>query len=102
MLPGGMSLQQFVEAQVKMLRQYWREPQIEPSLPPRVRGAEETVALDARHKTKDGQEIFYRRIYARRGRMVGILTFTTLETDLPQVKPAFEAILSGLAFEPRT
>jgi len=101
MLPGGMSLQQFVEAQVKMLRQYWREPQIEPSLPPQIRGAEETVALDARHKTKDGQEIFYRRIYTRRGRVVGVLTFTTVEADLPQIKPAFEAIISGLAFEPK-
>ena len=101
MLPGGMSLQQFVEAQVKMLRQYWREPQIEASLPPQIRGAEETVALDARHKTKDGQQIFYRRIYARRGRLVGILTFTTLDSDLPQVKPAFDAIISRVAFEPR-
>jgi len=100
-LPGGMSLQQFVEAQVKMLRQYWREPQIEPSLPPQIRGAEETVALDARQKTKDGQEILYRRIYARRGRMVGILTFTTLDSDMPQVKPAFDATISNVVLEPK-
>ena len=101
MLPAGMSLQQFVEAQVKMLRQYWREPQIEPSLPPRIRGAEETIALDARHKTKDGQEIFCRRIHARRGRVVGTLTFTTLSTDLPQIKSAFEAVISGVGFQPK-
>jgi hypothetical protein len=99
-LGNGISLQEYVEAQLAMLRQYLREPQIDAALPPAVRGAEETVAVEVLYKTKDGQGIFYRRVYARVGRTVGVLTLTTVQTDLAQVRPAFEAIVSGAGFAP--
>lgn len=98
-LNGDMSLQQFVEAQVSMLRKYLREPQIEAALPPKIPGAEETVALEVRYTTKDGQTIYYRRVYARSGRLVGTITLTTLDNDLAQIRPAFDAILAGVAFQ---
>jgi len=101
-LGNGISLQEYVEAQLAMLRQYLREPQIDAALPPPIQGAQETVAVEVLYKTKDGQAVFYRRIYARVGRTVGVLTFTTLQTELAQVRPAFEVILSGAGFAPAT
>lgn len=97
---GLAALQQYVEAQVAMLRQYLREPQIEASLPPAIAGAEETVALDIRYTTNDGQVIVLRRIFARRSRHVGVLTLTTLEKDLEEIRPAVDAILAGASFQP--
>lgn len=95
---GGMSLQQFVESQISMLRQYLRNPKIEPTMPPQVAGAEETMAVDVRHLTKDGKELIYRRIYARSGPSVGVLTVTALATELPQVLQTLQGLLDSAAF----
>jgi len=95
---GGITLQQFVESQISLLRGYLRDPQIEPTMPPRVGGADESMAMDVRHSTKDGRELVYRRIYARSGSSVGVLTVTTLAADLPQVLQSLQPLLDGAAF----
>jgi len=95
---GGISLQQFVESQISMLRGYLRDPKIEPAMPPRIAGAEESMAVDVRHSTKDGKELIYRRIYSRSGPSVGVLTVTTLAADLPQVLQSLQPLLDGAAF----
>jgi len=95
---GGISLQQFVESQISVLRGYLREPRIEPTMPPRVSGADESMAMDVRHSTKDGRELAYRRIYARSGASVGVLTVTTMAADFPQVLQSLQPLLDGAAF----
>jgi hypothetical protein len=97
-LLGGISLQQFVESQISMLRGYLRNPKIEPTMPPRVGGADESMAVDVRHSTKDGRELVYRRIYARSGASVGVLTVTTLAADFPHVLQSLQPLLEGAAF----
>ncbi|HMD09846.1 MAG TPA: FHA domain-containing protein [Candidatus Acidoferrum sp.] len=95
---GGITLQQFVESQISMLRGYLRDPKIEPIMPPRVGGADESMAVDVRHSTKDGRELVYRRIYARSGSSVGVLTVTTLAAEFPQVLQSLQPVLDGAAF----
>ncbi len=95
---GGISLQQFVESQISMLRGYLRDPKFEPTMPPQIAGAEESLAVDVRHSTKDGKELVYRRIYSRSGLSVGVLTVTTLAADLPQVLQSLQPLLDGAAF----
>jgi pSer/pThr/pTyr-binding forkhead associated (FHA) protein len=97
-LLGGITLQQFVESQISMLRGYLRNAKIEPTMPPSVGGADESMAMDVRHSTKDGRELVYRRIYARSGSSVGVLTVTTLAADLPQVLQSLQPLLEGAAF----
>lgn len=94
------TLQQQVEAQVSMLKQYLREPQIEAALPPAIPGAEETVALDVRYSTKDGQVIFIRRIFSRHAKRAGTLTITAMEKDLPELRPSLDSILASIEFLP--
>jgi hypothetical protein len=97
-LLGGITLQQFVESQISTLRGYLHDPKIEPTMPPRVGGADESLAMDVRHSTKDGRELVYRRIYARSGSSVGVLTVTTLAADFPQVLQSLQPLLEGAAF----
>jgi hypothetical protein len=97
-LLGGITLQQFVESQISTLRGYLRDPKIEPTMPPRVGGADESMAVDVRHSTKDGRELVYRRIYARSGSSVGVLTVTTLAAEFPQVLQSLQSLLEGAAF----
>jgi hypothetical protein len=95
---GGITLQQFVESQISLLRGYLRDPKIEPTMPPRVGGADESMAVNVRHSTKDGRELVYRRIYARSGACVGVLTVTTLASELSQVLETLQPLLEGAAF----
>jgi hypothetical protein len=97
-LLGGITLQQFVESQISTLRGYLRDARIEPTMPPRVGGADESMAMDVRHSTKDGRELVYRRIYARSGSSVGVLTVTTLAAEFPQVLQSLQSLLDGAAF----
>jgi pSer/pThr/pTyr-binding forkhead associated (FHA) protein len=96
---GGITLQQFVEFQINMLKGYLREAKIEPALPPRVSGAAETMAVDVRHKTKDGTELVYRRIYARSAAAVGVLTVTALASEMEQVLQRLQPALQGAEFQ---
>ncbi|HYL65125.1 MAG TPA: FHA domain-containing protein [Candidatus Methylomirabilis sp.] len=96
---GGITLPQFIEFQINMLKGYLREARIEPVVPPRVGGAEETTAVDVRHKTKDGKELIYRRIYVRSGSAVGVMTVTTLASEFPHVLESLQPLLNGAAFQ---
>jgi len=94
----GITLSQYVEAQTKMFREYLREPRIDAALPPKLPGATETIALEVRYNTKDGQSIYYHRLYVRSGSTIGVLTLTTLEKDLASVRPDYDAFLAGASF----
>jgi hypothetical protein len=96
---GGITLQQFVESQISMLRGYLRDPKIEATMPPQVDGADESMGMDVRHSTKDGRELAYRHIYARSGSSVGVLTVTTLASEFPQVLESLQPLLDGAAFQ---
>jgi hypothetical protein len=97
-LGPGITLQQYVEAQTKMFREYLREPKIDAALPPAIPGAAETVALEVRYSTKEGPSIYYHRVYARCGSTIGVLTLTTLEKDLSSLRPAYDSVLSTISF----
>jgi pSer/pThr/pTyr-binding forkhead associated (FHA) protein len=97
-LGPGITLPQYVEAQTKMFREYLREPKIDAALPPAIPGSAETVALEVRYSTKDGQSIYYHRVYARSGSVIGVLTLTALEKDLASVRSVYDSVLSAISF----
>lgn len=99
MIGGNAVLGPFVESQLSMLRQYLKAPRIEATIPPAIPGAEEKTSVDVRYATNDGQTIFYRRLYARTGNTVGTLTLMTLDSEFASIRPAFDAIVGGIAFQ---
>jgi hypothetical protein len=96
-LGPNITLQQYVEAQIKMFREYLREPRIDAAVPPKIQGAAETMALEVRYQTKEGQSIYYQRVYARSGSTVGVLTLTALEEDLASVRADYDAALASIS-----
>jgi predicted component of type VI protein secretion system len=100
-LGSGVTLPKFVESQIGMLRQYLQEPHIEPAVAPAVVGSEESIAVDVRHKTKDGTEVFYRRVYVRRGNRAGVLTLTSLAKDSASILESLQPFWAALAFRPQ-
>lgn len=97
---AGITLQEFVESQISTLRSYLREAKIEPAMPPRIGGADESMGVDVQYSTKDGRELAYRHIYARSGSSVGVLTVTTLASELALVMKSLQPLLDGAAFQP--
>ena len=70
-------------------------------MPPQVGGAEECMAVDVRHATKDGKELVHRWIYARSGSSVGMLTVTALAAGLAAALESLEPLLEGAVFQAR-
>jgi pSer/pThr/pTyr-binding forkhead associated (FHA) protein len=97
-LGPGLTLQHYVDAHTKMFREYLHDLKIDVASPPAIRGSEETVVLEIRYSLKDGPPIYYRRVYARCGFLIGVLTLTTLEKNLPSVRPLYDSVLSGFTF----
>lgn len=99
-LGAGVTLPTYVESQIATLRQYLKDPQIDAAVPPAVSGAEESVAFDVRQKTKDGVEVFYRRVYVRKGAKAGVLTLTTLAANSARLLEGLGDLWAALAFRP--
>jgi pSer/pThr/pTyr-binding forkhead associated (FHA) protein len=97
-LGPGLTLHHYVDAHTKMFLEYLRGLKIEVASPPAIRGSDETVALEIRYSLKDGPPIYYRRVYSRCGSIIGVLTLTTLEKDLPSVSPLYDSLVSAIAF----
>ncbi len=97
-LGPGLTLQHYVDAHTKMFREHLREPKINVAVPPVIHGAVETVALEIQYSPKEGPSIFFRRDYARCGSILGVLTLTTLEKDLPSIRPVYDSVLSAISF----
>jgi pSer/pThr/pTyr-binding forkhead associated (FHA) protein len=97
-LGPGLTLQHYIDAHTKMFREYLRDPKIDIASPPAIRSSEETVVLEIRYSLKDGLPIYFRRVYCRCGSIIGVLTLTTLEKDLPSVRPLYDSVLSGITF----
>jgi len=97
-LGPGLTLQHYVNAHIKMFSESLRDPKINVAVPPVIHGSEETVALEIHYTPKEGPSIFFRRDYARRGSLLGVLTLTTLEKDVPTIRPAYDSVLSTISF----
>jgi pSer/pThr/pTyr-binding forkhead associated (FHA) protein len=100
-LPTGKTLQEYVDSQAQILQSLNPELKAEAPTPASVSGAEEVLGVQIRHTTEDGRLVLQRQLYARAKQLVGVLTFTTLQSELPAVQTAFENILSGAAFVPQ-
>ncbi len=97
-LGPGLTLQHYVDAHTKMFREFLRDPKINLAVPPVIRGSVETVALEIHYSPKEGPSIFFRRDYVRCGSILGVLTLTTLEKDLPSIRPVYDSVLSAISF----
>jgi hypothetical protein len=100
-LPQDKTLQQYIDSQVFLMDKII--PEVKHGAPARatIRGAAEAFALEVRFPSADGRPVVQRQVYARAGRSVGILTFTTLEKELPAIRHDFDSILDGVAFHSR-
>jgi len=99
-LPQDKTLQQYIDSQVFLMDQVIPEVKHGDAMQAAIGGAAEAFALEVRFPSDDGRRVVQRQVYARADRSVGILTFTTLEKELPTIRHDFDSILGGVAFHP--
>jgi len=98
---NGITLEAYVEAQIKMIKEYLKDPKIEPAVPPKITGAEGSVGVQVNYSTREGQTVYIHRIYTRTGPSVGVASLTTLEGELRSALETFESVLCQAAFRPQ-
>jgi hypothetical protein len=99
-LASGSTFEQYVESQLSLVREFVAEAQIEKAASVAVQGASETQVFTIRYATPSGQCFLQRQIYVRAGKRVGVVTFTTLESELPKFRPVLDGIVAGLTLKP--
>lgn len=98
-LVGTDRLELYIKAQVAIMRRTFMEPTVAGPAPIELPGADEAAMLMLRHKPMHQVSVFQVQHYVRSGNWVGIVTLTTLETELLKVRPDFDQFVKMLRIE---
>jgi hypothetical protein len=94
------SLPAYITAQGNMIQHHLLVPKMAgPQLMPFI-GAEEAYLFFVRHTPNGAANMLHVQRYVRAGTWVGIITLTTVESQLQAVRPDYEAFVKGLRIIP--
>ncbi len=96
--PDGLPA--YIAAQEKLIQSHLLLPRMAgPQLMP-FAGADEAYLFFVRHTPNEAGNMIHVQQYIRAGLWVGIITLTTLESQLQAVRPAYESFAKGLRIIP--
>jgi hypothetical protein len=99
-LPEDELLGMYIGKQVQMIQQHFQHAKLAGPQPGAFPGADESQLLMVRHAPPDADVILHVQTYVRVGNWIGIVTFTTAESQLREVRPSYEIFLKGLRILP--
>lgn len=99
-LLGGDKLEPYIRVQMDILKRTFENPLFSGPQPSSLVAAEETMLLLIRHVTTDGSRLLQVQTYVREGRWIGIITLTTTEAKLPELRPDYERFVRSLGIVP--
>ena len=99
-LLAGNQLTLYIQAQITVMQRTFRDPAIAGPVPAQFPGAEDCAMLMLRHQPLNQVSVFQVQHYMRSNRWIGIVTLTTLESELLKVRPEFEQFLKMLRIAP--
>ncbi|MGH9742757.1 MAG: FHA domain-containing protein [Candidatus Acidiferrum sp.] len=97
-LQPNVTLAQYIQAQLTIIRMHMPQARAKDVAPASFPPAEEAASLEIELPTPEGRPGVQRQLYARFGSSVGVITFTTLASDLSRLDPLFNSIRDGLSF----
>ncbi len=96
--PDGLPA--YIAAQGKLMEHHLAEPKMAgPQITP-FQGADEAYLFFVRHTAGVSGKMLHAQSYVRAGTWVGIVTLTTLESQLMAVRPGYDSFLKGLRILP--
>ena len=96
----GDKLGLYIDAQMALMRNTFKEPMIAGPRPAEFAGTDEAMLLMVKHGTLNGYTVVQVQNYVRCGSWIGIVTLTTLETELLRVRKDFERFCKSLVILP--
>lgn len=100
-LLAGNRLELYIRAQITIMKRTFMDPMIAGPAPCEFPGAEEAAMLMLRHRPMHQVSVFQVQHYVRIANWIGIVTLTTLESELLQVRPDFDQFMKLLRIEPQ-
>jgi len=98
-LLAGDKLEPYLKAQIVIMKRMFMEPMIAGPAPTEFAGAEEASMLMLKHRPMHQVSVFQVQHYMRSGKWIGIVTLTTLESELLKVRPDFDQFMKLLRIE---
>ena len=97
-LLAGDTLEPYVEAQMAMLRRKYDQPVFAGPQPSKLLAdqAEESMLLLIRHQAMRSISVLQVQTYVRIAKWIGIVTLTTTDRSVQQVRPDYEQFLTML------
>jgi hypothetical protein len=99
-LLAGDQLVLYIHAQITIMKRTFKDPVIAGPVPSQFRGAEDSSMLMLKHQPMNQMSVFQVQHYMRNDRWIGVVTLTTLESELLKVRPDFEQFLKLLRIAP--
>lgn len=99
-LLAGNKLDLYIQAQITLVKRAFVDPVIAGPVPLVFPDAEEAALLMLKHRTMHQVVVFQAQHYIRSGKWIGIATLSTLESELPTIRPDFNQFMKVLRIEP--
>ena len=93
---GGLPLAEYIGKQTQMMEQHLKDAKVAGPQVTAFAGAEEALLLMVRHAPPSAESMLHVQIYIRVGDWVGIVTLTAAETQVREVRPAYDYFVKGL------
>ena len=95
-LLAGDQLVLYIQAQITIMKRTFKDPMIAGPKPAQFPGAQDCAMLMLKHQSLNQMSVIQVQHYMRDERWIGIVTLTTLESELLKVRPDFEQFLKLL------
>lgn len=99
-LLAGDQLVLYIQAQITVMRRTFKDPVIAGPAASKFPGAQDCAMLMLKHQPMNQVSVFQVQHYMRSDRWIGVITLTTLESELLKVRPDFEQFLKLLRIAP--
>ena len=95
-LADEAGLAEYISGQAKLIESHIKNARMAGPQPSTFAGAEQAFLFMVRHNPDGIADMLHVQTYVRVGLWVGIVTLTTVESYLKQVRPEYEGFLKGL------
>ncbi|HET7099720.1 MAG TPA: hypothetical protein VFJ52_01105 [Terriglobia bacterium] len=99
-LLAGDQLALYIQAQITIMKRTFLEPVVAGPAPLEYPGATEAALLMLKHQPMNQTRVFQVQHYIRMDRWIGIITLTTVESELLKVRPDFDQFVKLLKIGP--
>lgn len=98
--PLEVPLEEYIARQQIIAQEHLPNPRFQPAQPIQLPNVDEAAALRAEFTGAGGVVAKQRQLYVVKGSIVGVISMTTIEPELPHVERLFDAVVTKAEFDP--